>query len=117
MWRLQQYDYEICYKLRKGTLTANTLSTAYIEDCERSPAEAEVESINASHFLPVPYHSLKEIQKKRDDLFPNVQSLKDTILEGYLVTKDDVLETIHPSHSRRASSTSVKKKLKYYLNS
>ena len=50
-------------------------------------------------------------------MFPNVQSLKDTILEGFLVTKDDVLEAIHPSHSRRASSTSVKKKLKYYLNS
>lgn len=59
----------------------------------------------------------RKSRKKRDDLFPNVQSLKDTILEGFLVTKDDVLEAIHPSHSRRASSTYVKKKLKYYLNS
>ena len=34
-------------------LTANTLSRAYIEDCERSPAEDEVDHIHANHFLPV----------------------------------------------------------------
>ena len=37
-------------------LTANTLSRAYVEDCERSPAEVEVEPIHAYHFFSVPDH-------------------------------------------------------------
>ena len=49
-------------------LTANTLSRAYIEDCERSPAKEEVDHIHANHFLPVSDHQLEEIQRERDNL-------------------------------------------------
>ena len=85
---LQQYDYKIRYKPRKGVLTANTLSRAYIKDCERSSAKVEVERSHSYHFLPLPDHELKEIRREKEKTCPSVlQSLKNTILEGLLVTK------------------------------
>ena len=82
-------------------LTANTLSGAYMEDCERSPAEEEVDHIHASHFLPVSDHQLKEIQRERErhreTTCPSaLQSLKNTILDGFFVAKDYLLAAIHP---------------------
>ena len=59
-------------------LTANTLSRAYIEDCEHSPAEEEVDHIHANHFLPVSDHQLEEIQRERerDNLSLNASELE-----------------------------------------
>ena len=75
-------------------LTANTLSRAYIEDCEHSPAEEEVDHIHANHFLPVSDHQLKEIQRERETTCPSaLQSLKNTILDGFF---DYLLAAIHP---------------------
>ena len=62
--RLQQYDCEIYYKPGKEMLLADTLSRAYSEDYERSATESEVECIHATHFLPVPDHQLKELQRE-----------------------------------------------------
>ena len=60
----QQYDYEICCKPDKDMLLADTLSRAYFTRYEHSATEVEVEHINATHFLPVPEHQLKELQKE-----------------------------------------------------
>ena len=74
--RLQQYDYKIRYKPRNGVLTANTLSRAYIEDCERWSAEVKVERFHAYHFLPFSDHELNEIQREKETNCPSaLQSL------------------------------------------
>ena len=54
----------------------------------------------------------RERERERDDLSPNASEL-----ENHNLAKDDLLGAIHPSHSRRASRTSARKWLKYYLNS
>ncbi|CAH3029087.1 unnamed protein product, partial [Porites evermanni] len=62
-------------------LLADTLSRAYSEDYERSATESEVECIHATHFLPVPDHQLKELQREtafckestRNDGFPDTK--------------------------------------------
>ena len=83
---LQQYDYKIRYKPRKGMLTANTLSRGYIKDCEHSPPEVEVERPHTYHYLPDNY--FKDIQTERETTCPSaLQSLKNTISEGFLVAK------------------------------
>ena len=47
-------------------LLADTLSRVYSEDYmyEQSATESEVECIHATHFLPVPDHQLKELQRE-----------------------------------------------------
>ena len=66
--RLQQYDCEIRYKPGKEMLLADTLSRVYSEDYGRSATESEVECIHATHFLAVPDHQLKELQRERESL-------------------------------------------------
>ena len=93
--RLQQYDYEIRYKPGKEMLLADTLSRAYLEDCKRSTTEVEVEHIHATHFLPVPNHQLKELQRETA-CDPTLQALKKAILNGFPDTKDELPAALHP---------------------
>ena len=62
--RLQQFDCEIRYKPGKEMLLADTLSRAYSEDYEQSATESEAECIHATHFLRLPDHQLKELQRE-----------------------------------------------------
>ena len=93
LW-LQQYDCEIRYKPGKETLLADTLSRAYLEDYERSASKSEVECINATHFLPVPDHQLKELQRETA-CDPTLQFVKKAILDGVPDTKDEQPAAIH----------------------
>ena len=92
--RLQQYDCEIYYKPGKEMLLADTLSRAYSEDYERSATESEVECIHATHFLPVPDHQLKELQREKA-CDPTLQFVKKAILDGFLDTKGKKPAAIH----------------------
>ena len=92
--QLQQYDCEIRYKPGKEMLPADTLSRAYSEDYERTATESEVECIPATHFLPVPDHQLKELQRETA-CDPTLQFVKKAILDGFPDTKDEQPATIH----------------------
>ena len=92
--RLQQYDCEIYYKPGKEMLLADTLSRAYSEDYERSATESEVECIHATHFLPVPDHQLKELQRETA-CDPTLQFVKKAILDGFPDTKEKQPAAIH----------------------
>ena len=100
MLPLQQYDYETSYKPRRGMLPAGYLSRAFMKDCDRT---------HTNHFLSVPDHRLNETQRERF-YDPTLQGLKRTILDGFPDTKDDLPAVIHPSYSRRASSTPVSRR-------
>ena len=78
-------------------LLADTLSRAYSEDCERSAIESEVECIHAIHFLPVPDHRLKELQRETA-CDPTLQFVKKAILDGFPDTTDEQPATIHQYH-------------------
>ena len=93
--RLQQDDCEIYYKPGKEMLLADTLSRAYSEDYERSATESEVECIHATHFLPVPDHQLKELQRETA-CDPTLQFLKKAILDGFPGTKEKEPAAIQP---------------------
>ena len=69
---------------RMEMLLADTLSTAYSEDYERSATESEVECIHATHFLPVRDHQLKELQRETA-CDPILQFVKKAILDGFPV--------------------------------
>ena len=92
--RLQQYDCEIRYKPGKEMLLADTLSRAYSEDYERSATESEVECTHATHFLPVPYHQLKELQRETA-CDPTLQFVQKAILDGFPDTRDEQPAAIH----------------------
>ena len=91
----------IHYKPGKEMLLADTLSRTYLEDCERSATEVEVECIHATHFLPIPDRQLKELQRETacDSTF---QALKKAILDGFPDTKDE-LPSIHTLMSGTSS--------------
>ena len=91
---LQQYDCEICYKPGKEMLLADTLSRAYLEDYERSATESEVECIHATHFLLVPDHQHKQIQRETA-CDPTLQFVKKAILDGFPDIKDEQPAAIH----------------------
>ena len=92
--RLQHNDYEICYKPGKDMERADTLSRAYLTEYERSAPEAEVEHIHATHFLPVPEHQLKELQKERA-CDQTLQTLNKALVDGFPDTKHALLAAIH----------------------
>ena len=85
--QFQQYDCDIYYKPGKEMLLADTLSRAYSEDYERSATESEVECIHATHFLPVPDHQLKELQRETV-CDPTLQFLKKAILDCFPGTEE-----------------------------
>ena len=62
-------------------LPADTRSRAYLESYEQSAIESEVECIHATHFLPVPDHQLKELQRETT-CDPTLQFVKKAILDG-----------------------------------
>ena len=93
--RLQKYDCEIRYKPGKDMLLADTLSRAYLTEYECSATEEKVEHIYATHFLPVPEHQLKELQKETA-CNPTLQMLKKVILDGFPDTKHKLPAAIHP---------------------
>ena len=82
------------YKPGKEMLLADTLSRAYSEDYEQSATESEVECIHATHFLPVPDHQLKELQREMA-CDPTVQFVKKAILDGFPDTMDEQPAAIH----------------------
>ena len=63
-------------------LLTDTLSRAYSDDYERSATESEVECIHATHFLLVPDHQLKELQRETA-CDPTLQFVKKAILDGF----------------------------------
>ena len=81
-------------------LPAGYLSRAFMKDCDRT---------HTNHFLSVPDHRLNETQRERF-YDTTLQGLKRTILDGFPDTKDDLPAVIHPSYSRRASSTPVSRR-------
>ena len=91
--RVQQYDYEICYKPGKDMELADTLSRAYLTEYERSAPEVEVEHIHATHFLPVPEHQLKELQETACD--QTLQTLNKALVDGFPNTKQELSAAIH----------------------
>ena len=90
--QLQQYDCKIYYKPGKEMLLADTLSRAYSEDYYRSATESEV--IHATHFLPVPDHQLKELQRETA-WDPTLLFVKKAILDGFPDTKEKQPAAIH----------------------
>ena len=92
--QLRQYDCEIRYKPGKEMLLADTLSRAYSEDYERTATELEVDCTPATHFLLVPDHQLKELQRETD-CDPTLQFVKKAILDGFPDTKDEQPAAIH----------------------
>ena len=74
---------------------AEALSRAYLKEYERSATEVEVEHIHATHFLPVPEHQLKELQKETA-CDQTLQTLKKAIVEGFPDTKQELPAAIHP---------------------
>ena len=68
-------------------LLADTLSRAYSEDYERSATESEVGCIHATHFLPVPDHQLKELQRETA-CDPTLQFLKKAIFDCFPRTEE-----------------------------
>ena len=92
--RLQQYDYEICYKAGKDMVLVDTLSRAYLTEYERSATEVEVEHIHATHFLPVPEHQLRELQKETA-CDQTLQTLKTVVVVGFPDTKQELPAAIH----------------------
>ena len=75
-------------------LLPDTMSRAYSEDYERSATESEVECIYATHFLPIPDHQLKEIQRETA-CDPTLQFSKKAILDGFPSTKEKQPAAIH----------------------
>ena len=75
-------------------LLADTLSGAYSENYERSATGSEVESIHSTHFLPVPDHQLKELQRETA-CDPTLQFAKKAILDDFQDTKDEQPAAIH----------------------
>ena len=75
-------------------LLADTLSRAYSVDYEQSATESEVGCIHATHFLPVPDHQLKELQREMA-CDPTVQFVKKAILDGFQDTIDEQPAAIH----------------------
>ena len=75
-------------------LLPDTLSRAYSEDYERSATESEVECIHATHFLPIPDHQLKELQRETA-CDPTLQFSKKAILDGFPGTKEKQPAAIH----------------------
>ena len=73
---------------------ADTLSGPYSEDYERSATESEVQWIHATHFLPVPDHQLKELQRETA-CDPTLQFVKKAIFDGFPDTKDEQPAAIH----------------------
>ena len=80
--RLKQYDVDIYYKPGKEMYLADTLSRAYLKNNERSPVEAETESVHMMDELP--------ISKKTHELIKNatqedegMQIVKTFILTGW----------------------------------
>ena len=100
--RLQSYDVKICYKPGKEMVLADTLSRAYLPTSERqkSETEEEVETIHMINHLPISEPQLKEIQREttRDT---TLQSLKETILQGWPESKEKIPQCIHPYFSVR----------------
>ncbi|RMX44933.1 hypothetical protein pdam_00025920 [Pocillopora damicornis] len=84
-------------------LPAGYLSRAFMKDWELTRAEQVVDRIHTNHFVSVPDHQLNETQREKF-------RLKNTTLDGFPDTKDDFPAVIHPSRSRRASSTSVSRR-------
>ena len=81
-------------------LPAGYLSRAFMKDCDAT---------RTNHILSVPDHQPNETQRDRF-CDPALQRLKSTILDGVPDTKDDPPAVIHPSHSRRASTTPVSRR-------
>ena len=75
-------------------LIADTLSRAYLEDYRHSATEIQVECIHATHFLPVPDHQLKELQRETA-CDSSLQILKKAILDGFPDTKDELAAAMH----------------------
>ena len=70
-------------------LLADTLSRAYLTEYERSATKVEVEHIHATHFLPVPEHQLKELQKETA-CDQTLQTLEEVIVDGFPDTKQEL---------------------------
>ena len=66
---------------------ANTLSRAYLADCEHSVTEVKVECIHAIPFLPIPDHQLQELQREMA-YDSTLHTVKKTILDSFPDTKD-----------------------------
>ena len=73
---------------------ADTLTRAYLTEYERSAPEGEVEHIHATHFLPVPEHQLKELQKETA-CDQTLQTLNKALVDGFSDTKQELSEAIH----------------------
>ena len=73
----------------------------------RSATESEVECIHATHFLPLPDHQLKELQRETA-CEPTLQFVKKAILDGFQDTKEKQPAAIHryfEIHARCTLST------------
>ena len=84
-------------------LIADTLSRAYLEDYRHSATEIQVECIHATHFLPVPDHQLKELQRETA-CDSSLQILKKAILDGFPDTKDELTAAMHSTLAPVTSS-------------
>ena len=75
-------------------------------------APKKLECLVTTSYQPLPFRSRSETQwnREREICDPTLQWLKSKILNGFPDTKDDLPAVILPSHSRRASSTSVSRR-------
>ena len=102
--RLPQYDVEIRYKPGPEMHLADTLSRVYLPTDDQSPAEAEVERINAVDFLPISEPQLLEIQRVTA-ADPVLQSLIQVILKGWPDRKENVPTELYPYFNVRDEIT------------
>lgn len=99
--RLQKYDIEVVFVPGRFMLVADTLSRAYLPECAtEGSVEAEIETVNMIHYLPISEERRQRIQTEteRDQA---LQVLKRRILQGWPDDKGQVEDEVRPYFDMR----------------
>ena len=91
--RLQKYDIDVTYVPGRDMLLADTLSRAYLPDCDQGDTEADLETVNMLTYLPISAERLSVIRDatKEDTKLQRVIKL---ILTGWPKNKRDIEQDI-----------------------
>ena len=93
---IQKYDVDVVYLPGKDLVLADTLSRAYLPECSAyGSVEAEIETVNMLHHVPISTDSLSSIRSatKEDS---TLQTLIETILQGWPNDKTKTSSNIRP---------------------
>ncbi|KAG5285841.1 hypothetical protein AALO_G00008080 [Alosa alosa] len=97
--RLQKYEIEVVFVPGRLMQVADTLSRAYLPECApEGSVEAEIETVNMIHYLPISEERLQRIQKETEK-DTTLQTLKQRILQGWPEAKAQVEDVVKPFFS------------------